>query len=131
MKFKTNYSNRPVKSPGEFNSGEYKVMASGYRPNHVEVANLLMSGERLARYRNSSSSVENSENSEYFMHFVATENRHMDDFDKIDYARREAFRRAQELRTNPPTVSDPKTKEEPQSPSSGDDGDDHKSGSET
>lgn len=130
MKFKTNYSNRPEKSPGEYNSGEYKVMAAGYRPNHVEVANLLMSGERLARYRNNTF-VENSENSEYFQHFVATENRQMDDFDKIDYARREAFRRAQELRSKPPVVSDPNRKEEPLSSPSGESGDDHLSGSET
>lgn len=93
MKFKTNYVNRPEPSAGEFNSGETRVQRAGYRPNHVEIANLIMSGERFARHRINADSM--SENFERQTEEMVLSTEGMDDFDKIDFARREAYKSAQ------------------------------------
>lgn len=125
MKFKTNYANRPEPFEGEFNSGEKKVQQAGYRPNHVEIANLIMSGERFARHRINADPM--SENIERETEDMVLRTEGMDDFDKIDFARREAFKMAQEhkYKIAEKERADKARKEDEQSRSSGD-GEDNK-----
>lgn len=129
MKFRTNYGNRPEPFKGEYNSGETKVQRAGYRPNHVEIANLIMSGERFARHRINADSM--SENIERETEDMILRTEGMDDFDKIDFARREAFKSAQRHKEmmEAKERADKAKKEDEQSRSFGD-GEDNKKAEE-
>lgn len=81
MKFKGNYENRPTPPVGDYNGGKTFVQKAGYRPNHMEIRQLILSGERHAAYR---CSLEFNEN----IHDINISE--MDDFERIDYGKRMA-----------------------------------------
>lgn len=81
MKFKENYYNRPGKPVGDYNGGKSLVQKAGYRPNHMEIRQLILSGERHAAYRCSHDYNEDN-------HDINISE--MDEFEKIDYAKQMA-----------------------------------------
>lgn len=125
MKFKNNFTNRPEPFEGEYNSGKSKVQAAGYRPNHMEITNLILSGERFARHRMNAKPL--SEHEERFVEEEIVNTEGMDDFDKIDKARREAYRIAKEIRRRNEEAD---RKEEPQPPTTEATGDESREATE-
>lgn len=88
MEFKDNYNKKPKPSVGEYNSGKVLVQKAGYRPNHVEIRQLILSGERHAAYRCSQEYKED-------IHDINISE--MDDFERIDYSKRVASERKAEF----------------------------------